>query len=104
MGFGPAFQVYVSHGEINTLRGNIARMRSREELLKSDLFGEDIKAILPIILPNKSDSATLDMVVELLLMTGRSLPEVMMILVPEAWEKTTICLRLKKPFTSIILV
>src|SRR6056300_1998129 len=75
------------NGEINTLRGNIARMRSREELLKSDLFGEDIKAILPIILPNKSDSASMDMVVEILLATGRSLPEVMMILVPEAWEK-----------------
>ena len=81
------FRYMCHNGEINTLRGNVARMRSREELLKSDLFGDDIKEILPIILPNKSDSATLDMVVELLLMTGRSLPEVMMILVPEAWEK-----------------
>ncbi|MGB5371917.1 MAG: glutamate synthase large subunit [Flavobacteriaceae bacterium] len=79
---------YMCHtGEINTLRGNVSRMRSREELLKSDWFGEEIKNILPIILPGKSDSATMDMVVELLLMTGRSLPEVMMILVPEAWEK-----------------
>ena len=43
--------------------------------------------ILPVIVPNKSDSASMDMVVELLLMTGRSLPEVMMMLVPEAWEK-----------------
>ncbi|MFT6723067.1 MAG: glutamate synthase (NADPH/NADH) large chain, partial [Flavobacteriaceae bacterium] len=81
------FRYMCHNGEINTLRGNVARMRSREELLKSDLFGADIKEILPIILPHKSDSATLDMVVELLLMTGRSLPEVMMILVPEAWEK-----------------
>jgi glutamate synthase (ferredoxin) len=56
------FRYMCHNGEINTLRGNVARMRSREELLKSDLFGEDIKAILPIILPNKSDSATLDMV------------------------------------------
>jgi len=81
------FRYMCHNGEINTLRGNLARMRSREELMKSDLFGPDIKAILPIVLPGKSDSASMDMVVELLLMTGRSLPEVMMILVPEAWEK-----------------
>jgi len=81
------FRYMCHNGEINTLRGNITRMRSREELLKSDWFGDEIKEVLPIILPGKSDSATMDMVVELLLMTGRSLPEVMMILVPEAWEK-----------------
>lgn len=81
------FRYMCHNGEINTLRGNVSRMRSREELLKSDLFGDDIKNILPVILPAKSDSATMDMVVELLLMTGRSLPEVMMILVPEAWER-----------------
>ena len=81
------FRYMCHNGEINTLRGNISRMRSREELLKSDLFGPEIKKILPVILPGKSDSATMDMVVELLLMTGRSLPEVMMMLVPEAWEK-----------------
>ncbi len=81
------FRYMCHNGEINTLRGNISRMSSREGLLQSDLFGEDIKNILPVILPAKSDSATMDMVVELLLMTGRSLPEVMMILVPEAWEK-----------------
>ena len=83
------FRYMCHNGEINTLRGNVSRMTSRESLLKSDLFGEDIKNILPVILPGKSDSATMDMVVELLLMTGRSLPEVMMILVPEAWEKNT---------------
>jgi len=81
------FRYMCHNGEINTLRGNVMRMRSREGLLKSKLFGEEIKNILPIILPGKSDSATMDMVVELLLMTGRSLPEVMMMLVPEAWEK-----------------
>lgn len=83
------FRYMCHNGEINTLRGNVSRMRSREELMESDWFGAEIKNILPIILPGKSDSATLDMVVELLLMTGRSLPEVMMILVPEAWEKNT---------------
>ena len=92
------FRYMCHNGEINTLRGNITRMRSREELLESDLFGEDIKKILPVILPAKSDSATMDMVVELLLMTGRSLPEVMMILVPEAWEKNSSMSETKKAF------
>ena len=81
------FRYMCHNGEINTLRGNVSRMRSREELMESDWFGEDIKKILPVVLPAKSDSASMDMVVELLLMTGRSLPEVMMMLVPEAWEK-----------------
>lgn len=81
------FRYMCHNGEINTLRGNISRMHSREELMRSDWFGENIKKILPVVLPGKSDSASMDMVVELLLMTGRSLPEVMMLLVPEAWEK-----------------
>jgi len=81
------FRYMCHNGEINTLRGNVVRMQSREELLENDWFGEEIKNILPVVLPGKSDSACLDMVVELLLMTGRSLPEVMMMLVPEAWEK-----------------
>ena len=81
------FRYMCHNGEINTVRGNISRMNSREELLNSDLFGDDIKDILPVILRGKSDSASMDMVVELLLLTGRSLPEVMMMLVPEAWEK-----------------
>ena len=79
---------YICHnGEINTVRGNVSRMFSREEIMESPLFGDDIKKIIPTVLKGKSDSATLDMVVELLLMTGRSLPEAMMMLVPEAWEK-----------------
>ena len=73
-------------------------MRSREELLESDWFGAEIKNIIPVILPGKSDSATMDMVVELLLMTGRSLPEVMMILVPEAWEKNPDMSEAKRAF------
>ncbi|WP_430908922.1 glutamate synthase large subunit [Maribacter sp. 2-571] len=92
------FRYMCHNGEINTLRGNVSRMRSREELLKSDWFGDEIKNILPIILPGKSDSATMDMVVELLLMTGRSLPEVMMILVPEAWEKNSEMSEAKRAF------
>jgi len=92
------FRYMCHNGEINTLRGNVSRMLSREELMKSDWFGDEIKNIVPIILPGKSDSATMDMVVELLLMTGRSLPEVMMILVPEAWEKNNEMSEAKKAF------
>ncbi|KGK29471.1 glutamate synthase large subunit [Cellulophaga sp. E6(2014)] len=92
------FRYMCHNGEINTLRGNVTRMRSREELLNSDFFGDEIKSIIPIILPGKSDSATMDMVVELLLMTGRSLPEVMMILVPEAWEKNPDMSEAKRSF------
>jgi len=90
---------YICHnGEINTVKGNIRRMLSREELMKSDYFSDQLKDILPIVLPNKSDSASLDMVVEMLLMTGRSLPEVMMMLIPEAWEKNQLMDPNKKAF------
>ena len=92
------FRYMCHNGEINTLRGNVSRMISREALMKSDWFGEEIKNILPIVLKGKSDSASMDMVVELLLMTGRSLPEVMMMLVPEAWEKNTEMSETKKAF------
>ena len=82
------FRYMCHNGEINTLRGNVSRMISREELINSKLISKDfIDKIFPIIIPGKSDSASMDMVLELLLMTGRSLPEIMMILVPEAWEK-----------------
>ncbi|MCS5662690.1 MAG: glutamate synthase large subunit [Flavobacteriales bacterium] len=83
------FRYMCHNGEINTLRGNVSRMRAREELMASDLFGDDIKKLFPIVLDGKSDSSSMDMVVELLAMTGRSLPEVMMMMVPEAWEKHT---------------
>ena len=92
------FRYMCHNGEINTLRGNVARMFSREELMESEWFGEEIKLVLPVVLPGKSDSASMDMVVELLLMTGRSLPEVMMMLVPEAWEKNEEMSAAKKAF------
>ena len=92
------FRYMCHNGEINTFKGNYSRMQTREELLDSPLFGSEIKKIIPIILPGKSDSASMDMVVELLLATGRSLPEVMMILVPEAWEKHLSMDKEKKAF------
>jgi len=78
---------YISHnGEINTLRGNINWMRAREALFQSDLFGDDIKDLLPVIVDGGSDSAMFDNAVEMLVMTGRSLPHAMMMLIPEAWD------------------
>ncbi|WP_229731328.1 glutamate synthase large subunit [Hyunsoonleella pacifica] len=81
------FRFMCQNGEINTLRGNVSRMRVREEIMKSDVFGPQIEKLFPIILPGKSDSASMDMVVELLTHTDRSLPEIMMMMIPEAWEK-----------------
>ena len=86
------------NGEINTYKGNFSRMQVREELLENELFGPEIKNILPIVLSGKSDSASMDMTLELLLATGRSLPEAMMMLVPEAWEKHTYMDNNKKAF------
>jgi glutamate synthase (ferredoxin) len=81
------FRYMCHNGEINTIKGNVTRMNTREELMKNESIGDDLKKIFPTILKGKSDSAQMDMVVELLLTTGRSLPEVMMMMVPEAWEK-----------------
>ena len=81
------FRYMCHNGEINTIKGNVTRMNAREELMKNDFIGKDLEKIFPTILKGKSDSAQMDMVVELLLTTGRSLPEVMMMMVPEAWEK-----------------
>ena len=81
------FRYMCQNGEINTLRGNVSRMRVREEIMKSDVFGPQIDKLFPIILPGKSDSASMDMVVELLTHSERSLPEIMMMMIPEAWEK-----------------
>ena len=78
---------YIAHnGEINTLRGNRNWMSAREQSLSSDLFGDDIKKLLPLINKSGSDSAALDNAVELLTLGGRSLPHVMMMLMPEAWN------------------
>jgi glutamate synthase (ferredoxin) len=78
---------YIAHnGEINTLRGNINWMRAREALLQSDLFGDDLKYIKPVVDNIGSDSAMFDNVYELLVMGGRSLPHAMMMMIPEPWS------------------
>jgi glutamate synthase (ferredoxin) len=92
------FRYMCQNGEINTLRGNVSRMRVREEIMKSDVFGPQIDKLFPIILPGKSDSASMDMVVELLTHTNRSLPEIMMMMIPEAWEKHATMSKERKAF------
>ncbi len=79
------FRLLAHNGEINTLKGNINHMRSRESVLESPLFGQDIKKLLPVVDQRGSDSACLDNALELLLRGGRSLPHAMLMLVPEAW-------------------
>ncbi|HUT32690.1 MAG TPA: glutamate synthase large subunit [Planctomycetota bacterium] len=79
------FRMLAHNGEINALRGNVNRMRAREAMLASDLFGSDIEKLKPVIDERGSDSAMLDNALELLVLGGRSLPHAMMMLVPEAW-------------------
>jgi glutamate synthase domain-containing protein 2/glutamate synthase domain-containing protein 1/glutamate synthase domain-containing protein 3 len=80
------FRVLAHNGEINTVRGNAAWMSAREQLFDGRVFGDDLRHILPTIAPDGSDSAQLDNVAEMLLHAGRSLPHVLMMLVPEAWQ------------------
>ncbi|GAA3356170.1 glutamate synthase large subunit [Saccharopolyspora gregorii] len=78
---------YMAHnGEINTIRGNRNRMRSREALLESDLIPGDLSRLYPICAEDGSDSASFDEVLELLHLGGRSLPHSVLMMIPEAWE------------------
>ncbi|HNQ72136.1 MAG TPA: glutamate synthase large subunit [Verrucomicrobiota bacterium] len=78
---------YVAHnGEINTLRGNVNWMLARQATLVSEVFGADLKKLFPIINEDGSDSAMFDNVLEFLVLAGRSLPQAMMMMVPEPWS------------------
>ena len=81
------YRMIAHNGEINTLRGNVNWMRARESQLRSELFGDDLEKVLPVVRPGGSDSATFDNVLELLVLAGRSLPHALMMMVPEAWEE-----------------
>ena len=74
------------NGEINTLRGNINLMKARQGVVKSALFGDKLPGIFPIVEPNCADSGTFDNVLEFLLMSGRSLQEAIMLMIPAAWQ------------------
>src|SRR3989440_229553 len=80
------YRLIAHNGEINTLRGNVSWMRARESQLASELFGDDLRKVLPVVRPGGSDSATFDNVLELLLLAGRSLPHAMMMMIPEAYQ------------------
>ena len=80
------FRMLGHNGEINTIKGNRFWMEARESILKSDALG-DLKDIYPIIEPSKSDSASLDNVLEFLTMAGKSLPHALAMMVPESWNK-----------------
>jgi glutamate synthase (ferredoxin) len=78
---------YLCHnGEINTLRGNINWMHARQSLFASPLFGDEIKKIVPVIDSGGSDSAMFDNALEMLTLTGRSLPHAVMMMIPEPWS------------------
>ena len=80
------YRLIAHNGEINTLTGNINWMRAREGLLASSVIGDDLKKILPVIREGGSDTATFDNVLEFLLMTGRSLPHAILMMIPEPWQ------------------
>ncbi|MFN5074713.1 MAG: glutamate synthase large subunit, partial [Planctomyces sp.] len=78
---------FMAHnGEINTVKGNSNWMFARQGLMQSDLFGEDIRKLFPIIEPHTSDSGCFDNALEMLYHSGRKLQEVVMMMVPEAWQ------------------
>lgn len=79
------FRMLAHNGEINTIRGNRQWMKSRESVLKSEQLG-DLTSIYPIVQPDMSDSASIDNVLEFLLMSGKSLPHAMAMLVPESFN------------------
>lgn len=81
------FRFVAHNGEINTIRGNVNKMKSKEALMSSSYFTQDeLKKILPVVDPSDSDSSNLDGMVELLTLAGRPLPHVMMMLIPEVWQ------------------
>lgn len=90
---------YMAHnGEINTVRGNENWMMAREGVLSSDLWGDDLKKIVPIIDPTGSDAAKFDNALEFMALSGRSLAHVMMMMIPEPWSKHESMSDAKKAF------
>jgi glutamate synthase (NADPH/NADH) large chain len=91
---------YIAHnGEINTIRGNVNRVLSNETLFESSLFSKkEIEKLRPICDHENSDSANLDNMIEMLVLSGRELPHVMMMLIPEAWQNDADMTDPKKAF------
>ena len=90
---------FMSHnGEINTLRGNVNWMRAREGVVRTELFGDSIGRLFPVVEPDCSDSGVFDNVLEFLLMTGRTLQAAVMMMIPEAWQKQELMAANKRAF------
>jgi len=90
---------FMSHnGEINTLRGNVNAMVAREGKANTDVFGDKLSSIFPVIEPDCSDSGSFDSVLEFMLLSGRSLPESVMMMIPEAWQSDANMAQSKKDF------
>jgi glutamate synthase (NADPH/NADH) large chain len=81
------YRYLLHNGEINTLRGNVNSMFAREQAFASELFGEDLEKILPVLDMDGTDSAILDNCFEFLVLSGRSPAHAAMMMIPEAWEK-----------------
>jgi glutamate synthase (NADPH) large chain len=92
------FRMIGHNGEINTLRGNINWMKTREAVMESPHYGPDLKRMLPVVMEGQSDSATFDTVLELLVMSGRSLPHAIMMMIPEAWSKNDLMSEERRAF------
>ncbi|MFB5763526.1 glutamate synthase large subunit [Paenibacillus medicaginis] len=80
------YRFMIHNGEINTMRGNVNWMHARQAQFRSELFGEDTEKIKPVINPDGSDTAMFDNTLEFLYLSGRSLPHVAMMMVPEPWN------------------
>jgi len=91
---------YIAHnGEINTLQGNLNWLRTNEKNFASPYFTkEEFNMLLPLVPGKQSDSASLDNMVEMLMLSGRSLPHVLMMLIPEAWDENEALDPLQKAF------
>jgi len=90
---------YMSHnGEINTMRGNENWMHARQMVIACDIFGDELKKLLPIIREDGSDSQNFDNCLEFLTLSGRSLPHAIMMMIPEPWERHESMTQLRKDF------
>ncbi len=92
------FRYLCHNGEINTLRGNINWMKARQSLMQSNLFGDDIKKLFPVIIEGGSDSACFDNALELLIASGRHIAHAVMMMIPEAWQENIFVDDHKKAF------
>jgi glutamate synthase (NADPH/NADH) large chain len=92
------YRMIAHNGEINTLRGNVNWMHARESMFASKLFGDDLQKCIPVVDAEGSDSGMFDNVLELLFLSGRSLPHAMMMMIPEPWSNHESMSRARKDF------